>query len=413
MEREQLKQVLTDSVNLHKESDGWTNLVKLGPALKLKGVDYKTFGYDKLFEVIRDFRDIFNWKIDKETNPGFFIVHVREKNDYEKKKHNNLLKQKTDNPNPSLANDPKNSLVQWASLGDFNETIKSLKELALNERWFYKNQNSSNPYPILSSYIKYTFYRLSKESGKILVKDNLAAFNTGLVDKRYEPIFALFVKTPNALRPWRLDSFCIAGEDEGKQIAKKFSPLPPRAHYFDKVADMLYDTLSPKPVLDWNHIVLENVDRLPLDFVEENAPKSFEVKKPDKMTFQDREHYFDDLASAIKNDTKAYRNITNRFKDALDLALKRIEWNFKTAIPIYFPTQNKMSLLLPLSLLDDEKVDIALVVEKTESGNYLGHTILPLEWAYSNARLVCRPDSDWLVVDDIEPDFDEEEVIES
>lgn len=130
------------------------------------------------------------------------------------------------------------------------------------------------------------------------------------------------------------------------------------------------------------------------------------------MDCEERELYYSALSQAIKEDTKTYRNITNRFKDALELSLKRIEWNFKTAIPMYFPTQNKMSLLLPLALVDDEKVDIALVVEKTESGNYLGHTILPLEWAYSNARLVCRPDSDWLVAENIAQTIIEEDIIE-
>jgi hypothetical protein len=61
-----------------------------------------------------------------------------------------------------------------------------------------------------------------------------------------------------------------------------------------------------------------------------------------------------------------------------------------------------MSLLLPLSLIDDELIDLALVTEKTKSGSYLGHTILPLGWAYSNARLITRPDSDWLVAEKIE-----------
>ena len=79
------------------------------------------------------------------------------------------------------------------------------------------------------------------------------------------------------------------------------------------------------------------------------------------------------------------------------LAEKRIRWNFKTAIPQYYPRFNLMSLLLPLALINDEVVDIALVVTKNPSGSYLGRTILPLDWAYMNARLVCRPDSDWLV----------------
>ncbi|MDR2006776.1 MAG: DUF3825 domain-containing protein [Acidaminococcales bacterium] len=61
-----------------------------------------------------------------------------------------------------------------------------------------------------------------------------------------------------------------------------------------------------------------------------------------------------------------------------------------------------MSLLLPLSLTDDDVVDLALVTEKATAGNYLGHTILLLDWAYGNARLITRPDSDWLVAEQIE-----------
>src|SRR5262249_28571953 len=112
----------------------------------------------------------------------------------------------------------------------------------------------------------------------------------------------------------------------------------------------------------------------------------------------ERESYFSSFAAAIKAHPPTYRVIKNRMQDALQLSLKRVRWNFKTAIPTYFPKRNRISLLLPLALLSDESVDRALVVERTPSGNYLGHTILPLDWAYSNARLVCRPDSDWLSI---------------
>ena len=91
--------------------------------------------------------------------------------------------------------------------------------------------------------------------------------------------------------------------------------------------------------------------------------------------------------------------LKSRLDAAVELALKRVRWNFKTAIPVYFPTNNRMNMLLPLALVSDEVIDIALVVEKTDSGNYLGHTILPLDWAYNNARLVCRPNSEWLSPD--------------
>jgi hypothetical protein len=39
------------------------------------------------------------------------------------------------------------------------------------------------------------------------------------------------------------------------------------------------------------------------------------------------------------------------------------------------------------------------VVERKQSGAYQGQTVLPLAMAYSNSRLVTRPDSDWLKTD--------------
>ena len=86
---------------------------------------------------------------------------------------------------------------------------------------------------------------------------------------------------------------------------------------------------------------------------------------------------------------------------AIDLARKRTRWNFKTAIPHYFPTLKRLDFLLPLCLLDDSTVDVALAVQRTETG-YIGSTILPLDWAYKSARLLCRPDSDWLAPAEID-----------
>jgi hypothetical protein len=34
--------------------------------------------------------------------------------------------------------------------------------------------------------------------------------------------------------------------------------------------------------------------------------------------------------------------------------------------------------------------------------------VLPLDWAYTNARLICRPDSDWLTPDEITEGAEEE-----
>lgn len=62
-------------------------------------------------------------------------------------------------------------------------------------------------------------------------------------------------------------------------------------------------------------------------------------------------------------------------------------------IPPYY--QGAIQLLLPLTLLDLSKVDLALVVERF-SGFYRGATCLTLDIAYNNARQLAQPDRDWL-----------------
>lgn len=52
---------------------------------------------------------------------------------------------------------------------------------------------NDSPYPILWQYLRWTFVKLNREK-KILHSNRYAAFNTGLVDKYYKPVFALFDK---------------------------------------------------------------------------------------------------------------------------------------------------------------------------------------------------------------------------
>ena len=371
----------------------------LGAEISKNGLDYRALGFEKLVYFIQANLDIVDCKKDETKHFPVYFVKVKESKSIQAPKpqpktikHSNIT--------------PRNALTNWAYLGHYQTTIDNLKNLALDERWYFSVQDSNYPFPILVNYLHYTFYKLTKEKGKILYADNYAVFNTGLVDKRYEPIYALFQKNSNYTQEWRLVDFCISGEGfAGKNIVRHFNARPEVAHYFDNVSDMLYDVRAPKPELDWEHIIIENIERLPFDFVSDNAPIDFTIQRPETLSIVERNDYYSNLASAIEKDTKAYRNITNRMKDALELALKRAKWNFKSAIPMYYPKLDKMSLLLPLALVDDEVVDVALVVEKTKSNNYLGHTILPLSWAYSNARLVCRPDSDWLVAERIEPEI--------
>uniref|UniRef100_UPI00386DD29D DUF3825 domain-containing protein n=1 Tax=Ruminococcus sp. TaxID=41978 RepID=UPI00386DD29D len=82
------------------------------------------------------------------------------------------------------------------------------------------------------------------------------------------------------------------------------------------------------------------------------------------------------------------------------------KWNYKTAIPIYYPRVNNISLLLPLCLTNnDNKADVALVIQKLDTGNYQGQTILTLDMAYQDARQICRPNSEWLTTENIEASY--------
>ncbi len=390
MDRKIVTDTLTRLIQQLSDKNGWVNLSSLGIELSKHGIKYKELGHYKLTNFISSYSDLVEVHKDETHQLPVYFVKLRdEPNPREKKK--------------LIQSSPKNALTDWAYLKHYQTTFDKLNDFALDERWYYKEQNLEFPFPILTSYLHYTFYKLSKEKNKILESDKYSAFNTGLVDNRYEPIYALFEKNNNFTQPWKLLEFCVSGEGfAGKELVRNFKNMPERAHYFNDVSDMLYDTRAGEPELDMRHIILDNAGRLPMHFLSDNPPKDFVLKNPDILPIDERFRYYTDLANAIENDTKTYRNLTNRLKDAISLAIKRVEWNFKTAIPMYYPTMDKMSLLLPLSLVDDEVVDVALVVEKTKSGNYIGHTILPLNWAYNNARLVARPDSDWLAAENIE-----------
>ncbi len=411
MNNSEILQKIIQVLDNNKGQDGWTDLAVVGKPLTDLGVNYKALGYMKLRELLEEYADNIEIKRD-DTTHKVPVLYARQKGATQPSTQ--VQRPQTTINRPRTTQIP-NNLMQWAWMGDFRQVVSDLKNMALKERWYYKVQNPAFPFPILSKYLTYTFFRLSKEQGKIKTTDQYAAFNTGLVNNLYEPIYALFEKNKvQGRQEWYFHEFCISGVGKaGKILASNFNPLPQRAHFFNNPAELIYDSNAPEPQLNWNHIILDNVSRLPIEFLEENKPADFLFRDTTGMNTVEKAEYFSQLANAIENDSKKFRAIKNRFADSLSLALKRVQWNFKTAIPMYYPQNNKMSLLLPLSLLDDEVIDLALVTEKTQSGAYLGHTILPLDWAYSNARLVTRPDSDWLVAEKIETasttDIDENE----
>ena len=83
------------------------------------------------------------------------------------------------------------------------------------------------------------------------------------------------------------------------------------------------------------------------------------------------------------------------FDGAVRHAKCMIDANYKTAVPQYY--KGKIQLLIPICLVSRNVPDLALVVsQNTNKTQYIGHTCLSLDMAYNNARLIARPDSNWL-----------------
>lgn len=383
---------------------GWVNIAQLGMLLKKKNIDFSQFGFKRLKDFIKSYTP--ELEVDNFTPVGkqATVSYVRVVTDAESKL---LPKNKVTSSIQKISPKKGNStcaLFEWAYLRDFDKLLSKLCEIALEEKWDFKTSNGTRPLSILRNYFTYTFERIQYENKIFISNDGrYAVFNTGLVNKLYSPIFALFKK--NSLpdkQLWYFMDFAIEGEDRaGKALVTEFRELPQSAEYFTNIADVYYDVTMGRPILDTTHILVERAERLPIQFLQSFGPSEFEYKDYLTLSFEEKNQYALKLKELLKSDVDAVRRMQNRLDSAVNLAIKRVRWNYKSAIPMYYPRTQKMHLLLPLCLVDDQIVDTALVVSKETSGRYQGQTIYLLDWAYKCARLVCRPDSDWLTVESI------------
>ncbi|MEE0434827.1 MAG: DUF3825 domain-containing protein [Peptococcaceae bacterium] len=296
---------------------------------------------------------------------------------------------------------PAQALETFAFLGRWEDFLQALADMATPEEWDFPNVEKKSFY-ILKKYIQYTFYRIQLE-GKVMLSEDgrLAAFNTGLVDSHFDEIYACFVPNTAGESPWLFKEFCIAGHfGMGKQLVQNFNPLPKPATYFQHQGDLLFD-LTQEIHCDYEHILIENIDRFPLSYLKSQF---YDHKKAMKLLSDidrakddtQRDNLYGKIQRLLESDSLLYNRLKNRIDDAVLLARKEVRWNYHTAIPSYYPSRNTMNFMLPLHLSSDEAIDIVLVVELTPAGNYQGQTILTRDQAYIDARLVCSLKSHWL-----------------
>jgi len=235
------------------------------------------------------------------------------------------------------------------------------KELAKPEKWEYNNDVSKRPFPILSNYIRHTYNRVrtlsqTEPDGNYMIADTESLyFNTGLFTPNYEPIYAYAVPNyPGYKDEWQIGGFYPKSARELCGI----STLPKRAKYFQDISEVFYDTKFDL--------------RIRVDHILDDPNNKLRIP----------EEY---------RDHKMLPMLLGHM--AIDNAKMRIDENYKTAVPQFF--KNKVQFLIPISLGDPSVVDLALAVSR-EGNAYTGRTCLTLDMAYNNARLIAKPESEWL-----------------
>ncbi len=300
-------------------------------------------------------------------------------------------------------------LADWAVVAP--ERFDELAALASSEKWRFDDAEPApgEPrFPILESHIKYTFRQLAFEGKvKIAAAEDVAAFNTGLFDRKFDPIFAFF--RPNVgsgTPPWRLSSFAVAGENaDGKELIARFRPLPERARFFERREDLVFDG-DAEIVLDAEHCLVERVGRLPSEFLRRCASPDFLAVEIDGRTWTldevadkpektpERRRYFTALEKKLPG-SQTLVAMKFAFESAVAWAKKRAVANPRTVAPCFNPRKRNVCHLLPLNLVASgekpERADVALVVERLPAtGVYQGHTVYTLDMARKTASLTAR-----------------------
>lgn len=304
--------------------------------------------------------------------------------------------------------------------------LGQLAGLALDERWTWHASAAGGRRVVLENYLRATFTRLAWQDG-FIVRDggtggsargtalaegftggehicisrdgSFAAFNTGLISGSFNDIYACLRREGDGTFSWA--GFCtVERSDLSRELIRKIPELPVRARYFSKIGELLYDparTLVP----NIEHILVGNLDRLPQAFLRRELgglPGLAELFDRAEHDEAQRGVLLARLRQTLTDDRTALEALENGFRAAVSRSKKLVEWDYKIAVPSYYPAKNHLNFLLPLCLASSHTADTALVVELLESGNYEGQTILTLLQAYVDARCIARPASEWLRV---------------
>lgn len=328
--------------------------------------------------------------------------------------------------------DKKLWLEKWSGPLEY-DMLQELANQTLQEQWSF---GAKENFGILRSYLQYTFSHQSQTDNiGYDVSGQYAAFNTGLPDRNtYKYLYAVFEhneeQSAREVHPlYYQQSYCLQGFTVpgrgglGKVLSEKIG-LPKPPEYFSTRAETVWQlgfndsNQITIPEYDDAHILIQRCDRIPLDFYRNQANNSPQLLAILNSADSDAEKYkqIRDLLKPVVIDhqpnaeiTNLYRQLQNALENVIGMAVKKLAWNWRAVVPCYNPELENSCFLLPVSFSNYDQPDRAMIAScnATNQNNiYTIHTVIFLNWAYLDARLICRPESEWLVADKIS---DEEE----
>lgn len=260
----------------------------------------------------------------------------------------------------------------WEGCKDFFE---SLNGKIIPEPWAYKNKLDGDfKYPILKSYLQFELDRLFYEAeilnlpGKILYSpDNrMILFNTNLINKYGDDLFIVGKKVLLNGKICISDLEVAPSKSRLSKCGFSTTSTPNPPQFFKDINEIVFhcsweidDDMEKR-----EHIIEERIERF---------PECYRDLRPD------------DLGQKLNN--------------AINFATKIAQRNYKFIVPMYYPTKQRIQLLMPIYLdtTYSNNPNFALVLTPCEDAKlYVPETILGLDEVYQDARLIAKPEESWL-----------------
>lgn len=258
---------------------------------------------------------------------------------------------------------------------DFDATFIALAEKTFEGRdaWHFTQSKFENRYknkpPKLRNYLQYTFARLreleQQEPGKYFLESadhNWACFNSGLQDKHSADLFCVFEKYKGTHTEGVSDWVYKGTETARSQVFRQHFGIraPGLAWYSNDSRDYVFNTDYALDTQIFDHMFDRAKERsgFPPDATDES--------------------------------------VRNYLRGAIENLIPKIRRNYKTAIPVYYVTERRMQLLLPFHSSNGTDISCFLVERDDTNHCYSIKTILDMDQAYFSARLITRPDKEWL-----------------